>query len=140
MAEPIYSTKVVGTQWNYTTFLYRGKARIQDLENTGSYYQALRVLIDLIDACPKEIQEMFEKRIGHINRALSVLREQIREKAIDHFNFLGIIEKKENELAALVVKPLLQDLSKELDRRGYMEKTAPTVPEGYSHTYERHKR
>lgn len=137
MAEAMHADKVVGLQWNYTTTLYRQIALLHDLRNAGQYYHALRVLLQIIQFSPKQMQDLFKEKVEVIEKGLVILTQKLKEKAIDDFNYRALRDIKRNEFSQLILHDFYPQVENQLDLRGYKEKTAPKVPTGVSHTERR---
>ena len=124
--------RVKGVQFNYVNFLWKEIAYARDLEKTGDYARALRVLISLMPYLPRGIKDKFKDRARKIQETI----QQIEANSEGPYAFNRSMNKNRRLqiYAYAVYHKFMDDLASELDKRGYMEKVGPQIPTGYSHT------
>jgi len=122
--------KVKGVQFNYVNFLWKELARIRDLEVQKEYVAAFHLSMSLMKYLPNDIQAKFTKDIENYRNVMRAIPEKVRSQAIDRFNADIRINDISQQYANKRLELFLSDVCKMLDKKGYMEKTAPIVPEG----------
>ena len=112
--------RVKGVQFNYVNFLWKELAYARDLEKTGDYARALRVLISLMPYLPRGIKDKFKDRAKKIQEAI----QQIEAGAQGPYAFNRSLNRNRDlqTYAFTVYRGFMDDLGSELDKRDYMEK------------------
>jgi hypothetical protein len=122
--------KVKGVQFNYVNFLWKEISWVEEKQKEGNFALGLQALIDLLYTVPKDIYEQFKDQMERIQREMAWLRVKVRQDAIDQFNLFVLEPKVLNRYAARELPVFIRAVCNVLDKRGYMEKTSPEVPEG----------
>ena len=122
--------KVKGVQFNYVNFLWKEISWVEDQQKKGNFALGLQALVDLLYTVPKDIYDQFKDKVERLNREMAWLRLKVRQDAIDQFNLWVLEPKVLNRYAARELPVLIREVCNVLDKRGYMEKTSPEVPEG----------
>lgn len=129
MAETVH---VSGVQFNYVNFLWKEIGEIRREHRSGYVVHALKLLTTLIPYLPKDIQKRFSKRTAKIEEELDNLLKTVKGTSILDRH---LKRNRAARIFAFIQLPkLLSDVSRMLDKRGYMERTR-RVDEGVSKDY-----
>ena len=122
--------RVKGVQFNYVNFLWKEIAYARDLEKTGDYAHALRVLISLMPYLPRGIKDKFKDRARKIQETIQKIEADTQGPYA--FNRSLNRNRQLQIYAYAVYHNFMDDLASELDKRGYMEKVSRPVDSNVS--------
>lgn len=120
MSEKELIQPIKDVQFTYSSFLWKDLAGIRELQKNGEYYSALWDLLDLIDWLPEDFQDKmeFQKKAKQIRQQL----ENIKTNRILPIQQDNDLEIQKNRISCIILKKIIPELSKSLDRKGYMER------------------
>jgi hypothetical protein len=134
--------KVKGVSFNYLQFLWGNYALIRKAQAEGDIPKALKLAATLVDYLPSALKTEFQKRADQILESMNIISAgNIKQLQDIPDIFLRRAAKIRilNNYSYLALRSFVNDMSTELQKRGYME-SVDFADEGFGHTWQEHQR
>lgn len=117
-----YEEQIRGTEFKYSSFLWKNIDKIREAETQGTPATALNLAITLIPYLPNAIKEKFDGRAKKIESDMQYLVKEVKERSTDLFSQGVVTNRVLQKYAKVKLAQFVDELCGELDQRGYMEK------------------